>query len=339
MFEFAFIHIRSAQLAPYDGRDFERGAVSGTEAVTMRLAEVLVQRGHRASIYNNRSSCDEVNGVTYLPLEETAAIGPATIAISNNSIAALDGLSARRRVIWGHLDLRLARLRKRRELLTVLRVRPHLVVPSRYSARRTHAIIPFRSRTVIEHGVEEAFLKFEPLAEPPAPIAIFASQPKRNLDFVIEAWRRRVHPRLPSARLHVYVPTRDQLPDDRDDWADVGIEIKGSVSKSELAENFRAARVMIYPGHKEETFCNAAAEAIATGLPVVTMDIGALPERVRDGVDGFVANSVEDMGDRALKILTDDAEWARLHRAGIHVSRERSWDVRASEWERAAARW
>ncbi len=339
MLDFAFIHNRRSEDAAYDGRDFEKGSVGGTEAVTMRLAEALAERGHRAAIYNNRLDSVEVRGVEYHPLSKTSLLSPGVIAVSNNSLRSLVQLPTPRRVVWGHLDLRLARLRKRGELFTAFSMRPHLVVPSRYSARRAQAIIPFRSRTLIEHAVEQAFLRFEPLAEPPAPVAVFASQPRRNLDIVLQTWREQIHPRLPTAKLHLYV-SRDELHLAAiQGCAGAGIEIKGRVAKDELAEAFRSARVMIYPGHKEETFCNAAAEAIATGLPVVTVGIGALSERVRDGIDGFVAPEPRRMGEFALRILQEDALWQKLHVAGIQISKARRWDARAMEWEAAAARW
>lgn len=338
--KFAFIHVQPEHHKTYDGRDFENGGgVSGTQAGTMLLAEALTRRGHEVSIFNKRATPVEVNGVLYRPQEEVASVAPSTIAVSNNSVSVLGQAPTPHRVVWGRLEIRLARLRKKRDLLPVLRLRPHLVVPSGYSARRTQFIIPFRSRQIIEHGIDNAFLQFEPSSEPPAPIAIFASQPARGLDLVLKAWVEQIHPQLPQVRLHLYLPKDDQHPGSLLDMAEKGVEVKGSVSKQELAQAFRNARVMIYPGHKEETFCNAAAEAVATGLPLVTMGIGALAERVRHGVDGFVAPTVQGMGEDALRVLTDDALWRRLHPAGIEVSRARSWDIRAEQWEKAAAAW
>ena len=335
MLKFAFLDQQQA----YEGRDFESGSVSGTESCTMLLAEALARRGHKVSIYNKLATASEVNGVGYHPLAEAARLGPETIAISNNSISALAQVPTRRRAVWAHLDLRLARLRKKRDIFPVLRLRPHLVIPSRYSARRTQIIVPFRSRQIIEHGVDSTFLQFKPLSTVPPPIAIFASQPRRNLNLVLQTWRKQIYPQIPQARLHVYMPRHNQHSRLIENSADCGIEIKGSVGKEMLADAFRNARVMIYPGHKEETFCNTAAEAIATGLPVVTMGIGALAERVRHGLDGFVAPTAESMGQHALRLLTDDSLWQLMHPAGIEVSRRWHWDIRAKEWEKVSAGW
>jgi glycosyltransferase involved in cell wall biosynthesis len=274
--------------------------------------------------------------VRYLPLSSVGTLEPDTIAVSNNSVSSLAAASTRRRVVWAHLDLRLRRLANRGDLFAVYRIRPHLVVPSKYSAGRTQAIVPFRSRTIIEHGIDATFLHPAVSSEAPPQVGVFASQPGRNLDMVLAAWREHIRPRLPNARLRLYFP-RSQMRAGL--GSEQGVEIVGSVSKSELAKAYRGARVLIYPGHKEETFCNVAAEAIASGVPVATMGIGALAERVRDGVDGFVAPTVAGMAEAALQILTDDATWARLHRAGIDGSTARNWDARAVDWESAAGRW
>jgi glycosyltransferase involved in cell wall biosynthesis len=333
--QFLFLDLHQA----YDGRDFSHGSVSGTESCTMLLAEALSRRGHQVTVCNNRELALEVNGVRYRPLADASTLDPEMIAISNNRISVLGQIPMRRRVVWAHLDLRLRRLKKKHDLLAVFRVRPHLVVPSRYSALRTQAIVPFRSRQIIEHGVDSDFIQFSAPTNLPPPIAVFASQPGRNLNLVLKAWREQIHPHLPEARLHVYLPKPEQNPGHIANQEDNNIEVRGSIGKAKLAEAFRNARVMIYPGHKEETFCNAAAEAVASGLPVVTMGIGALGERVRHGVDGFVVPTAESMGEHALRLLVDNSLWRRMQRAGIEGSREKSWDVRAIEWEHAAAGW
>jgi glycosyltransferase involved in cell wall biosynthesis len=296
-------------------------------------------RGHKAAVYNHRTSTLDVCGVSYRPLKDALNITSDTIVVSNNSISALEGIPSKHRVVWGHLDLRLARLRKHRDLRAALGIRPHLVVPSKYSARRTHLIIPFRSRRVIEHGVDDVFLQFEARNQPPPPIVIFASQPRRNLHLVLRVWQGVIHPRQPAARLHLYCSHQDAAGFGITEWEREGIVFKGHVSHKLLSQGFREGRLMLYPGHKEETYCNTAAEAVASGLPVVTMGIGALAERVRHRVDGLLASSAGEMGHYALDVLSDDCLWHRLHVGGIEGSKSRSWDMRAKEWELAAKAW
>ena len=97
----------------------------------------------------------------------------------------------------------------------------------------------------------------------------------------------------------------------------------------------RDARVMLYRGYKDETFCLAAAESIAMGVPVVTAGIGALKERVRHGVTGLIGPSDAEFADAAVRVLSDDALWLKLHEGGIATRGENNWDAIAAKWEDA----
>jgi glycosyltransferase involved in cell wall biosynthesis len=57
----------------------------------------------------------------------------------------------------------------------------------------------------------------------------------------------------------------------------------GRVEDAELAELREGASLALAPSRSAETFALAAAEAMATGLPVVASNVGALPELVEPG--------------------------------------------------------
>jgi glycosyltransferase involved in cell wall biosynthesis len=105
------------------------------------------------------------------------------------------------------------------------------------------------------------------------------------------------------------------------------------VPKPELAGKLRAARVMLYRGDANETFCLAVAEAQALGLPAVVMRLGSLPERVEDGVTGTVAGDEDAFVAAALALLTDDPLWQSRHRAAITRRKGLSWDEVAARFE------
>jgi glycosyltransferase involved in cell wall biosynthesis len=105
------------------------------------------------------------------------------------------------------------------------------------------------------------------------------------------------------------------------------------VPKPELAQKLRAARVMLYRGDANETFCLAVAEAQALGLPAVVMRLGSLPERVEDGVTGAVAQDEDAFVAAALALLRDDALWQSRHRAAIARQKGLSWDEAAARFE------
>lgn len=79
-----------------------------------------------------------------------------------------------------------------------------------------------------------------------------------------------------------------------------------------LIELYRSSDVFALPT-LAETFGIAAAEAAATGLPVVATDVGGLPDIVENGVNGFTVppNDAEALA-KALYRLTDGAERRRM---------------------------
>jgi glycosyltransferase involved in cell wall biosynthesis len=96
-----------------------------------------------------------------------------------------------------------------------------------------------------------------------------------------------------------------------------GVEYLGELSEADrdvlLAESFASLMPITWP----EPFGLAAIESLACGTPVLACPLGALPEILRDGVDGFFAATVEGLAARV-----DDC--GRLDRAAIAASvRER----------------
>ena len=96
--------------------------------------------------------------------------------------------------------------------------------------------------------------------------------------------------------------------------------------------------MQLIPGHRDETYCLAAAEATAAGVPIVTLGTGSLSERVRDGETGFIARNRDEFIARTAALLSDDALWSVMHRNCLSESSLKTWDARVEEWEKLFAR-
>jgi glycosyltransferase involved in cell wall biosynthesis len=69
----------------------------------------------------------------------------------------------------------------------------------------------------------------------------------------------------------------------------------------------------------------------------VVQTLGALPERVIDGVTGAVAADDDSFARAAVALLGDDALWRRQHAAALERQRGLSWDEVAQRFEALAA--
>ena len=70
------------------------------------------------------------------------------------------------------------------------------------------------------------------------------------------------------------------------------VEDLGEISGTERDETVARSHALLMPGRWPEPFGLAAIEALACGTPVLTHRVGALPEIIRDGVDGFFGDDV-----------------------------------------------
>ncbi len=321
------------QTSPFDGHALRSGPLGGIQSGTVLLAEAFARRGHEVTAFTLTERATDLNGVAWRPLD-TRKGASGDLAIANNHLTLFDGVAAAP-IVWFRNRTSFSRLWRRKSLLPLLRHRPHAVFLSAYHRGITHPLMPFASRRIIEHGVGAEFRRTEPADAAPAPKALFTSQPYRGLEWLIDIWRDRIHPAAPHAELHVFTPKTRQAPIWLDAFGNEGIIRRESIAKADLAQELRGARVLLYPGHKDETYCNAAAEATASGLPIVTRGFGSLDERVDDGATGFIAPDAALYAERAIRLLTDDALWLDQHRAALHDPKLGSWDDRAAEWERA----
>jgi D-inositol-3-phosphate glycosyltransferase len=110
------------------------------------------------------------------------------------------------------------------------------------------------------------------------------------------------------------------------------VRVRPPVPQQLLADYFRAADLVAVPSHSE-SFGLVAAEAQASGTPVVAAAVGGLRTVVQDGVSGVLVPDHEPVSwALALKTLLDDDE-LRAHLAtGARASATRfGWDRAADE--------
>jgi glycosyltransferase involved in cell wall biosynthesis len=91
------------------------------------------------------------------------------------------------------------------------------------------------------------------------------------------------------------------------------VEFLGELSQSDRDDLFAESFVSLMPGAWPEPFGLVAIESLACGTPVIARRIGALPEIIRDGVDGFFGDDVTQL---AYKVESA----ADLDRAEIRTS-------------------
>ena len=91
------------------------------------------------------------------------------------------------------------------------------------------------------------------------------------------------------------------------------VEYLGEISQAERDQLFAESDAVLMPGSWPEPFGLVAIEALACGTPVIARRSGALPEIIRDGIDGFLGDDVTAMAFKVDRV-------ADLDRAAIRES-------------------
>ena len=316
-------------MLPAEGDPFAAG-LGGTEQAIIHLTGALAARGHGVRVAGGSVAARVLGGVAWLAAGAAAGAADVTVAVND---ARLLGDGGGRTVVWFHNEVTLWREMRKRRLPALVRGRPWAVFIGREQARLASRLLPFRGRAVVPYGLPPAVLGAAVGDGVRGSEAVFTSQAYRGLREVIGAWRTGVAPRCPGARLTAYVGAADVAAYAGLAAGVAGVSVLPRVGNDAMLDVLRGARVLVAPGHVSETFCLAAAEAVAMGVPVVTLGVGSLKERVVDGETGFVARGWAELADRVVQVLTDDAVWARLHANGVATRVGAGWDGVAARWE------
>jgi len=134
---------------------------------------------------------------------------------------------------------------------------------------------------------------------------------RKGAHHLLAAWRAAGLGRIARLRIHgaLALPERVMrpLPD--------GIEIGGSIPRTELLERYREADALIFP-----TLCDGfgmvVTEAWSRGLPVITTDRAGVVDLCKPGQNALVIRA----GDPGA--ISEAVEWCAAHRAELRAMRE-----------------
>lgn len=333
----------------FDGRTLESRPLGGVESSVIALMEELASRGHQVSVHNNCDAALNHNGVEWQPLHQGGQYqnipNACDLYIANRGHRLLDLVpGARRLAFWTHNPCQY--VLKWRYLWRLWKRRPVFLFIGDYHATTLPGWVPDGGRKVVPYGLPEDFCKALPATDLPAPRAIFTSNPLRGLDWLLTLWENEIYPSAPGAELHVFsgaatygsagdakASAMKAVLDRAEAMTGLGVVLRGPVPKTQLIDELRAARVMLYRGDLNETFCLAVGEAQAMGVPCVVQDLGSMRERVIHGKTGFVAHDDQSFSDGAKQLLNDEALWQDQHQAALATQRSWGWKEAANAFE------
>lgn len=94
------------------------------------------------------------------------------------------------------------------------------------------------------------------------------------------------------------------------------VRLIGPVAGKDKMDLWRKADIFLFPTYHQEGLPYAVLESLASGTPIVTTDVGGIPEAVEDGVHGIIVGSIKahDISD-AIERLVSSPEL--LHKMSV----------------------
>jgi glycosyltransferase involved in cell wall biosynthesis len=208
-----------------------------------------------------------------------------------------------------------------------LRRARHVVVPSGYLAH-VFAVHGVPTRVVPNVVDLQAFRPAPTLPARPHVIVTRNLEPIYDIETALRAFAIVVR-RFPDARLTVAGsgPERERLLALADELAlDDHVRFTGRVDNAELPPLYRSASIVVNPS-RADNMPVSLLEAFASGVPVVSTNVGGVPYMAQDQVTAMLVPAAQPqaMADAMLRVLNEPSLASRLREAGLEAASAYAW--------------
>ncbi len=301
---------------------------AGTERVVAALADGLVARGHRVTLFASGDSTAGSETVAVLPSAAWGGRSTGDNAVFG-MLAAMAALEQADRfdVVHSHVDVMSLPLARQARVPVLTTFHARLDLPGLYEAvlafgpaplvaisesqRRWHPTANWVA--TIPHGLPLRAMPFG--VEPGSYLAVVgrATAEKGIAEAIEVATAASVPLRIAAKALNA--SERSYLDTHIRPALGPGVQYLGEVGPEERDPLLAGALATLMLGAWPEPFGLVAIESLATGTPVIARRAGALAEIVEHGVDGFL---VDDLSEANLAVsLVGDLDRARIRERAI----------------------
>lgn len=327
---------------PFDGYTPGGQPLGGAEKAFASLPGALARRGHQVTVFNRCRYRMTIEGAQWETWDIQRPLQTDVLIAFRKPSLLTEVRQARKRLLWLTAPAGYLKHQANRDVIEA--TKPDLV----FLGPTHHATWPGGKQraAVIPPGVRVDYAADEPMRPASPPRAIVTTHPLHGLDWLLTLWVERVRPQCPTAELHVYSMALDKA-QFGGDCADAlkpvlaqalaaqaqGVTILRPKGDLGMAQDYRSARVHLYPGHADDMGCFTLMESQAAGLPAVARPLGAVRERVRDGETAYVVPDDDAFVNVTVQLLTGDDMFWSLNHAARMTQAERDWETVATDFE------
>ena len=308
-----------SSIIPYTSNDLNSKNIRGGENAIIHLSNEISKLGNNIEVYNSFKDICVINGVKWSNISHANKNLTYDIAFTNNDIKLFDKIIAKKYVAFSHSIQSIEKFIRKGQLFSYLKYKPKIVLLGKYHSENRNYLLKLFGTINLEWAVDPLFLETKLDENIIENRAIFTSRRDRNLDLLIKLWIKDIFPKNKSIKLY---STPSELIEN-----DYNIFARNFEDKTTMVNDLLKSKVLLVPGHKGELYCIAAEEARELCIPIITLGIGSLSERVEHGITGFVAKNYEEFAYYTLEIFKDINLWKSLRNNLIKLRGSKKWDI------------
>lgn len=309
----------------YSYVDINNEKLRGAETIIINLSKEISKLGHQVVVFNN---CDKEyvsDNFSWLNLNKAKNSNfNFDIVISNNNTQLLDLVICKKKFVISHSVQNIEKYIRKNQFFSYIKNKPTYLLLGNYHKKQMSKLFYLFGTKIIYFGIDEIFENANLIKEINHNASIFTSRQDRNLDILLDVWISKVYKNNKNAELYI-TPKKENLSEYR-------IFNRQMTNRIDYIKDILKCRIMLIPGHKAELYCLAAAEASELCIPIITMGIGALSERVDHGITGLISKNTDDFGNNILELYNNNDLWNEIRNNLIQRRGQKSWKNAASSF-------
>ena len=302
----------------YNSNDLHSPILRGSETTLINLSLELNKLGHKLTVINNCPRNEIINSVRWLNFQNYNENETFDIAISNNDMRFFDKINAKKKVLISHSLQSLEKFIRKKQLLSYLKHKPIVATLGDYHLNNRNKLLRLFGNINLDIGIKDIFFSTNVDVEPKNQ-AIFTSSSYRNLDLLINIWKKKINSNLPKTNLLITPSNQFNLSHN--------IKFRKKGTTDELINDLLQSKVYLIPGHKSELCCQAVEEAKELCVPTVTLGIGSLSEQIENEKSGLISKSINDFSNNIIQLFRDEQLYNKIKNYLINNRGKKKWSI------------
>ena len=292
----------------YNADDLNSEKIAGSEKTLINISNSFSEdENYIIKVFNNTSQPKLINNVHWYNIKQIDKSDIPDFLISMSDANLLGKINCKNNYLWSHSIQSIEKFIRKKQLLPFIKYKPVMILEGEYHHKNRSFFTSFFGKKILKIAPDYDFINtYIDINHIPSPNAIFTTKSDRNLDFLLNSWKE-IKKENFNSKLYINPPYNLT----KDDQINQVI-LRNKSNKKILIEELKNSKLFITPGHKTEVYCLAAEEARELCVPIVTMGIGSLYERVIHEETGFIAKNKDEFVKYSNLVLKDNKIYLNL---------------------------